>query len=427
MTSDHPPANDDATRPSGGPLARLWRHVSTRERWIEAGTVRSAWLAWALLIVGVSLVVALKSNPNSNTVTHNYREAALAWVRAEPMYSPGADGWLYPPQSAIVFVPFALLGDTGRVGLVASEIAWRAMSAALLAWAVWSVANLVRSRGYAEWFFPMTLLTIPGTLGALNNGQTNVALGAAMVLAFVALGERRWWWACAWLALGLALKPLGLVAVLLAGALFVGAMWWRLGLTLLAFAASPMLHLNWTYALDQYRQGLAKVLEAGAFAGRRFADLGGMLETLGVRPAPIVLTSIRAASAVLTLVLCWAALRRLGREWGSVVCAASASAYLVLMNPRTEGNSYVLIAPAVAALACFFLLSDRPPGRPRLGWVLVVVALLLGIAHLLNPWDTKDYVLRPLGAIVLAGVCVWMVSMGRGLVGLTPQNLGTTR
>jgi hypothetical protein len=155
------------------------------------------------------------------------------------------------------------------------------------------------------------------------------------------------------------------------------------------------------------RQGLARVGEAGAFASRRFADATGAIETVfGGRPPAAIMTGVRLVVAVATLALCWLALRRLGPTRAAVAMLALAACYVLLMSPRTEGVSYVLMGPPVALLAGWILLVER---RLWLGWSLVVAAtVVLGAAHLLVP--PKDYVLRPAAAALL-----WTVVAGRVL------------
>ena len=53
-----------------------------------------------------------------------------------------------------------------------------------------------------------------------------------------------------------------------------------------------------------------------------------------------------------------------------------ASVYLMLFNPMTEANSYIILAPAMAAVAVY--LSDYD-GRRRLGTFIAVMTLSLGL------------------------------------------------
>jgi hypothetical protein len=50
--------------------------------------------------------------------------------------------------------------------------------------------------------------------------------------------------------------------------------------------------------------------------------------------------------------------------------------YLVLFNPMTEQNSYVIVIPVMALVALLFLLS---PQRRTLGWALALVAGTTGV------------------------------------------------
>jgi hypothetical protein len=375
------------------------------------------------------VLVAVKLDANS--VTANYRLAALAWLEGRPMYAPGADGWLYPPQSAMLYVPFAAPSMLGAPGLVVGECLWRVACVGLLALGVFRLSNLLNTRPAtpSSWFFVMTLLTLPGAIGSLRNGQANVPLAATIVLTFEALARARWWGGVGWAILGLMTKPLGVVTLLLAGAVHCTRLWWRMAMGVALFLLLPLLHADRTYAVGQYREGIAKMGEAAAFDGRRFADLGGMLATFGLDPPAWIMTAVRGAAAVAVLGVVWLAQRRMPPQLSALVAVVLTAGYLVLMNPRTEGNSYVLLSPGAAAMACMALFAGRGPAGRRVGvtaWMLVGACVLLGTAHLFNIGVGKDYWIRPLVAIVLASAATaWVLrAVPSGVTPNTPKREG---
>jgi len=65
-----------------------------------------AWVGWAVLAIVVSVLVY--ADLVGRSVTPNYRDAAQAFMDSAPMYNPGAQGWLYLPGSAVLYVPFTL-------------------------------------------------------------------------------------------------------------------------------------------------------------------------------------------------------------------------------------------------------------------------------------------------------------------------------
>ncbi len=416
----------------------MFKHVSTLRNWIEPGTARAGWIAWGVLAIAAFVMGVVGK---ANSVTGNYRAASHAWIHSERMYFPGGDGWLYPPQSALLFVPMHALPE--RLG----EGVWRCAWVALMAWAVWRltrVLNRVREvapafdrvgwldrgtftrsdragstaasgAGY-DLFFLVTLLTIPACFGSVQNGQTNMPLGAAIVLACVSVAERRWWWCVAWCAFGLVCKPLMVVPILLLVACWFRPLAWRMALGLVVFAALPLLHWNWEYALREYHAGVLKVFEAGSLRDRAFANLGGLLADTRLQIPDAAMTAIRLATAGLVLAACWLSARRDGATRGALVTLALATAYLMLMNPRTEGNSYCVLGPALAAWTALEL--TRPVRARHAGFVsavLIVGCILLGIAHLITgPIYSRgsDLSLRPLVALAFGGLVFWRVLRG---------------
>ncbi len=413
----------------------MLKHVSTLRNWVEPGTIWAGWIAWGVFALA-AFVIGLSGKANS--VTTNYRAASHAWLHTERMYFPGGDGWIYLPQSALLFAPMHALPE--RLG----EGVWRCAWVMLMAWAVWRLTRVLNSVGgvapalddvgwldrgrvrpdereamYAgiaprvDLFFLVTLLTIPACFGSVQNGQTNMPLGAAIVLACVSALDRRWWWCVAWCVFGLMCKPVMIVPILLLTACWVRPLMGRMALGLLIFAALPLVNWNSAYALREYHAGVLKVFEAGAMREREFANLGGLLADLQLKIPDVAMTVLRVVAAGGVLVICWLSARRDGLTRGALVTLALSAAYLMVMNPRTEGNSYSVLGPALAAWAALWLMRPaRRPGHTLIAWTLVVGCVLLGGAHLITgPVFARgnDLSLRPLVALVFGGLLIWRV------------------
>jgi hypothetical protein len=366
-----------------------------------------AWLGWGVLAAVMMVIVARE--PSARSVTPVYRIASDAFWSGQGMYHEGLHGWLYLPHSALLYTPFCY--GPPPVG----EAVYRLLITLAYAWGLWRVARLASPRGLGDYFPVMTLLAMPLAAGAIRNGQMNIALAASMALAAADLAERRWVRAGVALALGFMTKPLGVVMMLLAGVLrprVVGAM----VLGLLVTLGLPFLKSDWSYVLEQYRLGLAKVREAGEPAWGTFADLGGLLGALGVVVPAGVMTLARAAAAAAVLGLSWLALRRLGDRAGWVVVLGLASAYLMLFNPRTEGVSYPILMPAVAAASCWAWFRDR---RLLAGLAWGGVCLVMAGAHLVTKGG--DVALRPAATLVAMALLIWEVRRGRVEAGPVPS------
>jgi hypothetical protein len=368
--------------PPGFPTSPIPRRVPTQSR--------LAWAVW--LILGAVIAALVAHNPVERSVSIGTRAAALNFLRSQPMYAPGQHGWIYPVQSAMVYVPFAVL----PVG--PGEVLWHLFSIGLFAWAVYRLADFAsrhRWRWGGDLFLLLTLLTIPAAIGSARNGQMNLPIAAMFLHAALDLHQRRWSRAAFWLTLALAAKPTSAVVFLLLGALY-RPLWWRLPIGLLILAAIPFLHPNWSYITDQYRAGLAKVLEAGEPGAGTFSDLVTLLSRLGLHPSFRFMTALRAAAAAATLLFGFLALRRLQPRPAIMAVLGLGTAYLMVFNPRTEGNSYIIMAPALACFAGWALARGY---RSPLAWALMCACILLGIAHLWAPRG-KDLTVRPSVALL---------------------------
>lgn len=352
-----------------------------------------AWCLWALLAAGdIGLVLRA---PDRHRVDLNYRNAAVAFVHGDELYSPGEEGWLYPVQSAIVYLPFSF----GPLAL--GESLWTCTGVGLLAIAIVRLAGACgQPPGRADLFLLLTLLAIAPAASSARNGQMNLPLAALFTLACVDAMSHRWSRTAAWLALALACKPTAVVIVLLMTALH-RPLWWRVPIGLAVVAALPFLHPDWPYVAEQYRLGFRKVLETTGPAAREFADLTSLLRLVNAEPGPRVMTLISAAAALATLGLAWLARRQFDHRTSGVLLLALGAAYLMLFNRRTEANTYVILGVPAAVLAAWAL---RHGARSHRAAALVTACLLLGFSQFALP-HYRDYWVRP--AVALA-MLVWL-------------------
>lgn len=339
--------------------------------WMDPRLVKAAWGGWVILLVVISILVGI--DPATRSVTPFYREAATDWLNSENMYRPGQHGWLYPPQGAILYVPFVL-----PPSVAAGEILYRWVIGGLYAWGIWRLARLLHPKGTGGYFPLMTAFIIPVAAGSIRNGQTNTILGAMFVHAAVDLAKCRWWRAVLAVAVALMAKPIAIVFVLLASVLY-RRMSWRMAVGVAAVLLVPFVHPDPQYAYEQCKAGLNKILEAGSPGAGSFEDIRGLLYGFRIRLPHEAYLLIRAGAAGGVLGLAWLALQRFGHIKGTLFLLALGTAYLMLFNPRTEGNSYLIVAPAVLAFAVWEHLNDRR----EWAWVLLGISLGLGFIHMI--------------------------------------------
>jgi len=312
-------------------------------------------------------------------------------------------GYLYLPQFGILYTPFTW--PPKRLG----EVLWRLISLGLYASAIWRLAKLAGQRGGSELFPLVTLLSVLSSLGGARNGQVNMPLAGLLIHATVDLADRRWWWAAVSLAGALALKPLALVMLLLVAGLYRPVRW-RLGTAVAAVLIMPLLFGGPAYGWSQYQQAVEKMVVASR-PQQGFCDLGALLRSMGIHGAEEGLMALQALAAPATLALAWVGKRRWGEPCGAILTFSLAACYLMLFNPRTETNSYLILAPAVAVLAAWRLFVAP---RSMEGWMLAAIAVGLGCDNFGSTIDAwTDHWFKPVLALVFLGYLANLVLADR--------------
>jgi hypothetical protein len=267
----------------------------------------------------------------------------------------------------------------------------------LLATGLWRLAALIgaqnRSAG-ASLFLFFSLLCLPATVSAARNGQMNLHLAGLMLHAAADVAAGVWWRASLALTIGLALKPHAIVALLLIAALYPGTRGWFV-IMIAGAAASLFLFQRPGYVVDQYVECFRRIVVASMPPTDTWSDVRGLLLRLGVDVPNARLIAVRLVAALPTLMLALYA-RRHGAVWGAIYMFALAATYLMLFIPRTEANSYVILAPAVAALAAV-------SGTRIAFWALVGFVVALGCENYGRAiHQMTDLWLKPLLTIVFA-------------------------
>ena len=328
---------------------------------------------WLLFFAIVALLAFFQ--PTQRNITHHYSRAAYHWWNSENMYSLTGSGFLYFPQSALLYTPFAWqefpkniavfkkqpLSETllPTLPLRFAEVLYRAFSLGLLCWAIWRMCELfkIESR-YSSLFSLVTVLSIPASLTAGRNGQFNLLLSATMILAMVAVTQKRWASAATWLVLGVLVKPLGLVPLLLFGVLYI-PLWWRLALGMLCFLGISFIHYDPNYVISQWQMCIEQMRTASTPTDNSFDDIAGMFRTFGINGSDKTWFAVRALFAVLTLGIAWRLKKIYSPEVAPLLIAGLSAAYLMAFNPRTETVSYVIIAPFVAMCAALLIRTQK--------------------------------------------------------------------
>jgi hypothetical protein len=315
------------------------------------------WAAWFFcLLIFAIICTDVVLHPDKHNTWPTYRDASSNWWHGiDPYNNNSHAGFFYFPQAAFLFTPFNALPH------LTGQIVWRACTFGLFLYALVRLNAFflaARSPAPARTFLFLALLAVPSAFASLRNAQFDLPLAALIVLAAAEIAAERWATAALWLCLAVALKPLGVVPLLLFGALY-WRMIPRLVLGLLIVAALPFLHWNPGFVAQEYQRCYETLAWAARGDEPRYSDLGALLDHAGVVLPPLVKTIARIVFALVYLGLGAAAVRRLRAADAAWAIGALAADYLMLFNPRTETCSYVALGPFAASLALAFAAENR--------------------------------------------------------------------
>lgn len=388
---------------------------------------RYAWRLWLLFFAIIAFLAFFQ--PTKRNITHHYNKAARAWWTSQDMYSLKGAGFLYFPQSVFIYTPFAWQDfpedreEFGRqplsetllpwLPLRVGEVFYRAFALGLFAWGVWRMCGRFKLDAKTLSLFALvTVLTIPAATTAGRNGQFNMLLAASMILAAVELSEERWSMATLWLILGIMIKPLGLVPLLLLGALY-RPLWWRLPVGLIAFFALSFAHYDPDYVLRQWQMCVEQVRTASMPPSNHFDDIAAMFRTFGLNIPDEKWFPVRALFAPLTLLLAWWLKRLYPELIAPFLIAAAAAVYLMLFNPRNETNSFLILSPYIALFAALIFREKRVT---KLSWLLVFLCIGFGSDTYGDIYKITRIWFKPLLACIFLGVlCYWATRKFRPL------------
>jgi len=374
-----------------------------------AASRRWAWILWAIAFLAVSGIIIAG---NRRTVTPSYRIAALRWLAGEPLYGQSGRGFVYLPQAAILYVPFAVPPES------AGEILWRVVTMGAYAWALSRLCALVGRETGREYFLLATLVTLPLAWASSRNGQSTLPMTALMIVAAVDAANSRWWHSALWLCLAVAIKPLAIVMLLLMAGIHP-QLRGRLVIGMAATFAAPFVLQSPLYAWQQY-EGCWQMFRIASVVGLRpeWAQVFSGLEVWGLATPPRVQTVLRLMAAAGTLGLALYANRAWPRSWAAAHSFTLAAAYLMLFNPRTENNTYSCLAPAIGL--AFARAWFTPGGRwPSLLLLVTAVTTVSGssLGRLIAPS------MPPVWMAPLAGAIFSCYAIARIVGGPRPTDL----
>jgi len=402
---------------------------------LAAPALRASWVAWPLFLLAVCIV--LFWTETGKPVNNAYACGAECWIDRQDLYHGGI-GFIYLPQSAVLYAPFHLL--PGPV----EQVLWRAITIGLFAAGVFRLTRLARPDPWFEFFPLVTLMILPKTWTSAYSGQATPAMAGLLMMALGAVHEKNWNRCAALLLAALAFKPLAIVLLLLLGAIY-RPLSWRLAVGVGIFLAVPYLTQDWRYVNNQYAAALTMFDDAMKIGlTPDWAQVFSLGSLVGIEISEQWQTVVRIVLAGGTLALCWFVRRNEGDAFVPTPCGtlgansadldsrseilpltqrpalpttsraapelhfiyALSVCYLLLLNPRTENNSYVMLTPVLAVSFMQAAFVERRMVRAGL-LCAGAVALLAGhaVCDILTPHAGFVWIC-PLVCLLFALDCV---------------------
>ena len=372
-------------------------------------------MAWLISFLVIEIMVA--SRPLKRTVTPLYHTASANWWAHKDLYD-GPKGMNYLPHFAVLFSPFYALPSP------AGDLVWRGVAMGLLAYGSWRMVRRYFQDRAMGTFLGISALMLPICLGAIRSGQANATFGGLMLCAVACLQDRQWWGSAVLMGLATMVKPLGIVLMLLAPAVYPMMFVPVIG-SLAGCLLFPFLFASPDYVVSQHQLFLKNLGSCAEVSENRFADISGIIRALGGELPEKVSKLLRVGAGGAFLGLCYFGGKRVQEPARSLWLYALAAGYLMLFNPMTEHNSYVILAPALALWAVW-LLRDEASGR--LGWSLAALIVSMGLLpSLVRPWLGNNFglVWSPLVTLVFLALLTWWIFRSKPPQ-LAPEGKATT-
>lgn len=369
----------------------------THSRWFRYSAV-TAWLCWA----GYFLLICAGQVDDgfARSVTGAYRFGADQWMAGGDLYGEGIHGFLYLPHAAIVFAPFSLLPFAW------GEMVWRLFCTGTFVLGIWGLSGC-RGVSRNAAFLVLSLVTMPICFSAMRNGQMTLPMAGVMMLASSALWRREFGWFVCWLVAAVLLKPVAIVTLLLAVALYP-SIWRRLAVAVPVAAVIPFAFQSPEYVLGAYKLFAAKLIVAGQPVGQiNFSDLAGMLGAWGIEVPGSLMTLIRISGALGAFALVWRVKRGAGDRAVPEALYMVSVMYLMLFNPRTENNTYAAFGPVLGLAVVWAVEQGRRAALSLCVFAVVLFALHHELVMLITPG--REVWMSPLLVLLFSGWYVMRV------------------
>jgi hypothetical protein len=359
-----------------------------------------------LAVLSLSAVAPMLAHRGLDVVTRTYTEGATRLAEGASPYAPpseGRDVFKYSPTFALLYRPFTELPPA------AHAIAWAFLNA-LVFWL--GVSVWWRASRSTRWSDGVALVIAAMELDiSLRYQQVNALLAGLTLLALheVKAGALRRGGLSLSLAANLKLLP----------GLFLAGLWVPPRrnfvvaslLGLLAWALLPVLSVGWGANWALHREWVALLRADVGSAG--LLDLRTVVDRWGVEGLGAVLRGVVAVVSLgVFLGLRWKHRHRAIEAFPWAIWYGLGMSTILLLSPRTESPTFVLLAPA------YVLLAWELTGKTA--WLVPLFIAMLSITACYTDlwprfvWDprTTAYASKTLGTFLLWGLTVVLALRG---------------
>gem|GEM_PF-1622055 len=342
--------------------------------------LQKAWGLWGLLIF--TAIMSSVASHFHRSVIYAYRSGALNWLHGFPLYDATGKGFIYFPQAAILYIPFALLSPPLNM------IVWCFVSVGFFAGGILKLLEFLPEKQRASFFLVMTAVAAPIAFSDARNGQMNLIMLALLCFTANSLGKFRWNEATFLMVLAVALKPLSLILIFpflliypsLIGRFIIGmgALW---GIPF--FLQSP--HYVWQQYMAMF-QMLETASQVGTLDATHWAQLFNVLAQCHWFLSPTAQSVWRWGALGLLCGVSYYCRKNRGPLEAPFWILLLAVNYLLLFNPRTENNTYAILAPFIGYFMAhsFFIENNK---KKTLFYLVQALGILF--AFNLSGWIIK--------------------------------------
>lgn len=369
-------------------------------------------LAWALWLI-FTLIMIIFAN-HHRTVSINYWQAGNQWLAAHPLYKDNGRGFLYLPQSAVLYAPLTIMS------FVWSEAIWRLISIGFFALGLFRLTPLLVGRDEKRlpvFFLLLTVLALPLCFDCVRNGQMHLLITGLMMLATSFISQKQWSKATFLITLAFFLKPTALVFLLLILGVFTAETWAYFLLWGFFFMLLPFLTQSWSYVISQFSACLT-MLKVAAVTGslQDWAQIFNLVSQTGWEIPYSLQTIVRMIVAFIFLVVGYLIKKRQSLSSTAVWMLMLSMIYLLLFNPRTENNDYMMLIPV---LGYCFINSIMNKKFYRLAFLTLVTTGIICSYYISNIFfDHRNWAAPLMGVLIFIYLGATSMNKKHGIISI---------